>query len=184
MFHIPFITFLESVPVTALRCVSSMNSTLPDNIETPSLRRLYAYWNERRRGRELPSRRDIDPLDFPYVLGHIMLLDVMQAPLRFRFRVYGTRLASRVGYDMTGKMADDVPNAAHRAALLERCSALVKHRTAVALLGQNLVGERMVGYEALWLPLSDDGTNVTMLLGGFICQNRRGSTRDRPDSAA
>jgi len=163
-----------------------MPSISTDKIEAPSLRRLYAYWNERRQGREFPSRRDIDPLDFPYVLGHLMLLDVLHAPLRFRFRVYGTRLAARVGYDMTGKMVHDLPNAAHRAALLERCGELVKHRGALATLGENVIGEHVFPYEALWLPFSDDGRNVTMLMGGLICQDRRGegSPQHQPGSAA
>lgn len=163
-----------------------MPSELAVSIGTPSLRRLYAYWNEQRRTREFPSRRDIDPLDFPYVLGHIMLLDVLREPLRFRFRVYGTKLAARAGYDMTGKMAHDVPNTAHRAALLERCGGLIEGRAALAHLGQQIIGEHAVPYESLWLPLSDDGRNVTMILGALICRDRRGkpAPEHQPESAA
>jgi len=35
--------------------------------------------------RRFPARADIDPLDFGYVLGHVMLLDVLRDPLRFRY---------------------------------------------------------------------------------------------------
>src|SRR5579864_8138687 len=95
-------------------------SSLIDKIETPNLRQLYAYWEGLRRSREFPARRDIDPLDFRYALGHVMLLDVFYQPLRFRFRLHGTALALRAGYDMTGKMADDLPNAHNRSMLIER----------------------------------------------------------------
>src|SRR5262252_1200717 len=91
-------------------CASAhfMASTL-DQIETPCLRKLYGYWASRRGSNEFPARRDIDPLDFPEALGHVVLLDVLYEPLRFRFRLHGTELVRHAGYDMTGKMADDLP---------------------------------------------------------------------------
>jgi hypothetical protein len=53
----------------------------------PRLRRLYEYWLAKKGQRRFPSRRDIDPVDFPYVLGHVILFDVMRGPLCFRVRV-------------------------------------------------------------------------------------------------
>ena len=163
-----------------------MSSISPNQLESPILARLHAYWLERRQGREFPSRRDIDPLDFPYMLGRIMLLDVLRPPLRFRFRVHGTQLASCVGYEMTGKMLDDVPVNAHRDVLQERCAAVVEGRAATALHGRDLRGERCVGYEALWLPLSGDGRVVNMLLVALDCDGYRGdkSADCSPDPAA
>ena len=52
------------------------------SITDESLRRLYLYLDEKRGARAFPARRDIDPLDFPYLLGWILLLDVSHAPLR------------------------------------------------------------------------------------------------------
>ena len=37
-------------------------------IEDRRLVRLYRYWMERKGARRFPSRHDIDPLHFPYVL--------------------------------------------------------------------------------------------------------------------
>src|SRR5579885_2176177 len=54
-------------------------------LEDQRLVRLYRYWDAKRQGRPYPARRDIDPLDFPYVLGQMMLIDVAYDPLRFRF---------------------------------------------------------------------------------------------------
>jgi len=53
-------------------------------IREPKLGRLYEYWTKRKGSQRLPARRDIDPLDFSYILGSIMLLDVLDDPLRFR----------------------------------------------------------------------------------------------------
>ncbi len=139
-----------------------------DRIETPNLRRLYTYWDGLRRGREFPARRDVDPLDFPYALGHVVLLDVLYGPLRFRFRLHGTALALRSGYDMTGKMADELPNPTNRTTLLERCRRVVETRRPVAAIGERFVGRQICGFEALWLPLSDDGHRISMLMAGVF----------------
>lgn len=149
---------------------------LIDQIETPNLRRLYAYWDGLRRGREFPARRDVDPLDFPYVLGHVVLLDVLYGPLRFRFRLHGTALVLRAGYDMTGKMADEMPDSMSRAKLLERCSRVIDTRRPVAMVDEHFVGRRMCGFEVLWLPLSDDGTSISMLLGGLFYRDEPAAT--------
>ena len=50
---------------------------IADGIRDARLQRLHAYWTERKGDRRMPARRDIDPLDFPYLLGNIMLLDDM-----------------------------------------------------------------------------------------------------------
>src|SRR4051794_34289618 len=55
-----------------------------DGIRAARLQRLHPYWTERKGDRRMPARRDIDPLDFPYLLGNIMLLDVVGEPPRFR----------------------------------------------------------------------------------------------------
>ena len=148
-------------------------AALLDNIETPCLRQLYAYWDARRAGREFPARRDIDPLDFRSALGHVMLLDVIYEPLRFRFRLHGSELALRAGYDMTGKMVDELPNAANRATLIGRCRVLIEARQPLVVLNERLLGKRIFGYEAVWLPLSSDGRTITMLMAGLVYRESR-----------
>jgi hypothetical protein len=144
-----------------------------DKIETPCLRQLYAYWDARRGGREFPARGDIDPLDLKFVLGYLMLIDVAYEPLRFRFRLHGSELALRAGYDMTGKMVDELPNEANRAVLLQRCRSLIETRQPVAVINERLIEKRVFGYEAVWLPLAADGHTIDMLLGGLIYRDSR-----------
>jgi hypothetical protein len=139
-----------------------------EDIASPILRRLFLYWDARRGEREFPARRDIDPLHFPYALGNVMLIDVLYGPLRFRFRLHGTELALRAGYDMTGKMVDQLPDPENRGVLLARCHALVETRRTVFVAADRLIDERPCSYEAIWLPLSDDGDTITMLMGALV----------------
>lgn len=161
-------------------------AALLDTIETPCLRQLYLYWEERRRGREFPARRDLDPVEFRFALGHVVLIDVLRDPLRFRFRLHGSELSLRAGYDMTGKMVDDLPNPANRAILLERCAGLVATRLPLRVLDQRPLGKRLFGYEALWLPLARDGSTIDMLMGAVVYRDSRaaGPLEWQPESAA
>lgn len=136
------------------------------------LRQLYAYWESRRRGRRFPARRDLDPLEFRYALGTVLLLDVLRDPLRFRFRLHGSVLAARAGYDMTGKMVDELPGPENQAVLLQRCHDLLADPCPLAIHSDRLVDQRVARYEVLWLPLSDDGEMVNMLMGALVYLDR------------
>lgn len=138
-----------------------------EDIETPYLRRLFAYWQSKLRGRTFPSRRDLDPREFAFALGHVLLIDVLENPQRFRFRLHGSVLSFRARYDMTGRLVDELPNDENRAVLLQRCRKLVETRQPCFARSRRLVDGLMYGYEVVWMPLSSDGEKVDMLLGGL-----------------
>lgn len=139
----------------------------PNDIETPYLRELFRYWEEKRGGRAMPARRDLDPLDFTFALGHVLLLDVERDPLAFRFRLHGTALVQHAQYDMTGRTVDELPNLTNRAVLQGRCRDLIETRVPFVGRSERLLGGQLYGYEVVWLPLSDDGEAVSMLMGGM-----------------
>lgn len=130
----------------------------------PRLKRFYAYWEERRGARRFPARRDLDPVDFAYILGFIMLMEVHREPLRFRFRLHGTELVRHGGYDMTGKWLEDLPGAENQRAMLERCLSLVETGKPQFVRSERLLDGRLLRYEAVWVPLSDDGETINMLM--------------------
>lgn len=141
---------------------------LAAEIVEPRLQKLYAYWSRVRGTRRLPARRDIDPLEFAYVLGHVILIDVLRDPLRFRMRLHGSELAVRANYDLTGKLLDDMPGADFRNYVIDRCRGLVETAEPLRIEQDRALDGRLHRYEALWLPLSDDGTTVSMLMCGMI----------------
>ena len=62
---------------------------MQDQVETfealeardPRLLRLHEYWREKCAGRQFPDRADLDPVDFPYILGYVTLVDVIDVDL-------------------------------------------------------------------------------------------------------
>jgi hypothetical protein len=60
------------------------------------------YWRSKCSGERLPSRRDIDPVEIPRLLPHILLAEIWQEPFLVRYRLAGTALAELYGFDYTG----------------------------------------------------------------------------------
>ena len=141
-------------------------------ITEPSLQRLYEYWLQRRGGRRFPTRADIDPVDFAYLLGNIMLIDVMRNPLRFRTRLHGSEMTRRAQYDLTGKFLDELPIADYRDYVIERCRRLVETCEPVLVQHDRVLDGQHRRYEALWLPFSENGSDVMMLLAALIYKDR------------
>jgi len=140
---------------------------LPDEIRHPNLVTLLAHWHAVRGPRTLPSRADLDPLSLPALLGNLILVDVLPAPLRFRYRLIGSRLTERVGRDMTGRHFDEVPEPLYRERLLAWHTAVVETRAPRAGASSRRLLERWAPYELLTLPLSSDGERVDMTLTGL-----------------
>jgi hypothetical protein len=137
-------------------------------IKDPRLLELYWYWQERTGARRHPSRRDIDPLEFRYVLGHVMMIDVLESVPRFRVRLHGSEMVRRAGYDLTAKFLEHLPNPEYRDYVLMRCDTLVQSGEPAIVHHDRILDGEIRRYEALWLPFSEDDHQVTMLLCALI----------------
>lgn len=82
----------------------------PTDLANDKNRRLFAYWSERCVGETLPGRRDIDPIEMNFILGRIVMVDVLRDPLNFRYRMAGTRVTRDLGFDPTGQLLDTHPD--------------------------------------------------------------------------
>ncbi len=129
-----------------------------------AIQRLYAYWNAKRGSRRWPARRDIDPLDFGYILGWIILADVTYDPLRFYIRLYGSEIARRAGFDVTGTYLDEHPQPEFRGYVEKAWRDTVERREMTHGFFDRWVDDRRLRFETLRLPLSSDGETIDMLL--------------------
>ena len=134
------------------------------DIEHETLKKMHAYWLSRGRDGRLPGRRDIDPLDFPWALGLVCLLEVMRSPMRFRYRVDGTIIADRHGEDFTGRTTDDVRPTFYADMLHQHFSEVVESRRATLYRIAIRHDEQAKTYLRLAMPLADDGDTVNMIL--------------------
>ena len=135
----------------------------------PKLQRLYDYWSEKRGARAMPSRADIDPLDMRFVIGNVILVDVIAGePLKFRIRLHGTNLSERVRFDLTGKMLDEMPQVEFRNLTRRSFTKVATTKEPLHAYRDLILDERRRHYETLILPLSGDGDRVDMILCGLF----------------
>lgn len=137
---------------------------ISESIKDSRLRRLLEYWDSKRGGRRFPARADIDPLDFPYVMGWIALVDVERNPVRFRFRVHGTQLIAKNQFDLTGKYLEDHPKPEFAAHTARMWKEVLERREPTHGFYDQIMDEQTRKFEALRLPLASDGETIDMLL--------------------
>lgn len=86
---------------------------IPDPVATLAqmqdarLLRALAWWQQKRAGRRLPDRTDLDPLQIPDLLPHVVLwqreIDAAGGTLDYRCRLAGTLMVQIHGYEFTGQ---------------------------------------------------------------------------------
>ncbi len=127
---------------------------------------LYRYWLEKCRGRRMPSRADLDPVEIPVrLLPGITLVDVVPDERRFVYRLVGTGEVEVRGNDPTGRpVAEGFFGFSVEEAL--DCYSKVVEPRAPLLDDAPFVATngRYISEETIFLPLSADGINVNMVL--------------------
>jgi len=89
--------------------VSQLASRPLNDISSPRVRRLHEYWQSKRRpGQPFAFREDIVPEELRDILPLLSIADVEQAPLRFRYRLVGTRVVEYNHQEFTGMYLGEV----------------------------------------------------------------------------
>jgi hypothetical protein len=152
-------------------------SDVSARLRHPAMRRLFAYWLAKRGARIAPARADIDPVDIPYALGDLLMLDVEQAPPaqghggagpQFRYRLTGSRIVLLTGYDLIGNTTAAIPDPANRAYVEGVYRQAVAERVPILVEHQRPIEGRPRTYTLLVLPLSSDGAAVDILMAHQI----------------
>lgn len=141
---------------------------VPAELDDERFRWLFAYWRDRHRDGRLPGRQHIDPLDFPHLLGRVYLVDVVrqEAGIRFRFRLWGSRIRGIFGHDHTGHWLEDIAAPGTLADIQGALLACAEERRPHFWRRPMMVeSAEYAATRRLVLPLASGGEAVDMLLG-------------------
>ena len=134
-------------------------------VESQRIQRLVGYWNERRLARgALPRRSDIAPDEIRDLLPHIMIIDVEYEPLRFRYRLVGTRVVEFNGFEFTGKYLGEIGWPEEQELLNGYRNLVETKEPFFAAMDWRLVSGAVGRFEFARLPLSEDGQRVTQVV--------------------
>ncbi|MEQ8357057.1 MAG: PAS domain-containing protein [Kiloniellaceae bacterium] len=143
-------------------------------IADPRLALLLEYWLELREGDLVPPRSAVDPSALPAdlrpLLPHFFLYEVIPLPvLDYRMRLAGSMLCATVGYEMRGKMFDEIHPLDQAAAIRREFDEVVRSgRPHYAERSAQWLPDKELPYRRLLLPFADDGVTVDSLGGASV----------------
>jgi hypothetical protein len=140
---------------------------------TPQTRAVFAYWDSKRQGRVMPARRDLDPIEMKAWLPGIQLIDVFEDPRRLVYRLVGQVEVEMRGFNHAGHEVAEAYFAVSKEDALLNYNLVIDDQTMVydwARYATN--GGFQVSQETIFLPLSDDGQCVNMVITYTVVGDR------------
>lgn len=146
----------------------------PADLPEPRLVTLLGYWSDLRGSGGLPALSAVDPTRLGDALGYAMLLEALQDG-DYRYRLYGSRIAERAGFDMTGKRTSEIPSniatgalfgVVYRAAAARRTPIFTRHTPPAPI--------DVVRWSRLVLPMQGAEGRIDFLVGN-VPGGRRGA---------
>jgi hypothetical protein len=128
---------------------------------------LYKYWNEVRGGRMAPRRFEIEPARFAAILPETFVVECEPGE-GHRFRLAGTRVTEKLGFELRGHDFSEIFEAKDRADL-KPFLASITDQGAVGLIKTEMTGTsgRTALFEVLVLPLIHTDEHISRLLGAI-----------------
>lgn len=138
----------------------------PGRIGDANVRQFAELWFAEMRAGRKPDKSFLDPLRLRFLLGSLSLLEVQAKPLRFRYRLVGTDIVERLGFELTGKWVDEHPIPAIRALLLQGSSTICREAKPVyGRLQMRVLGQDWT-LEAIGVPLFGPDGDVAYIGAG------------------
>jgi hypothetical protein len=122
-------------------------------MKTAPVRKLFAYWNERRGSRLAPERGDIEPGAIHDILGDSFII-TFDRPADHPFRLAGTRVCVLFGHEVKGEPFVQLWDEASRERIQELVALIANEGSAVVAgaVARTAEGSR-ADIELLLLPL-------------------------------
>jgi len=149
----------------------------PGPLDNPALEFMRGYWLRKRGERAMPARKDMVPSELKKYLDGLVMIDVLPDMADFRYRLVGTAVTQYFVTDPTGMTATEAWAAVGQSAIdriIANLRAVVRERACIHLWGAvDWFGRGAEDVESLYLPLSDDGETVNMIVNLFTFDRRR-----------
>jgi hypothetical protein len=139
-------------------------------IADPQIRRFVEYLRSKRGAATYPARAALDPLDFRYVLGDVVIIEAHHSPpgsrwpWEFRYRLVGGNVVERDGYNLTNKTLEDLPEPEYRERVRKTWLEVCESGKPAHGVRELVLDRRLRCYEVVVLPLASNGEDIDMLI--------------------
>jgi hypothetical protein len=138
-------------------------------LTSDKLKAAYAVWDAARAGRIGPRRDEIVPTTLRGVLPFTFTMDVVDDGKDFRFRFAGDRIYQFMGRRFAGSLLSEQTDSTFFDNMRTVFSACVAARAPITsgVRQATYPGKDHLEFEAMVLPLSENGVDVAHLFGAF-----------------
>ncbi|MFC4272292.1 PAS domain-containing protein [Sneathiella chungangensis] len=137
-------------------------------LSSPNLLEIRDYWTALKKDREIPARGDFSPASIARHLPIVSLTDVFYNPLRFRYRLLGTRITELAGRNATGKWLDEELYGEKTDDMLWSFRQCVEVKHPIAVREQvQFVDKSWVIVEVALFPLCDEEGRINVILSAL-----------------
>lgn len=143
------------------------------NFQRPELLQFLAYWEQKREGRQFPSRADIKRREIQDLLPWLHMYDV-EGPQEFHVRLAGTKIEALLpAQKYPGKPISVLPHLVYRRSqitlelVMQLHAPLRTHNSQAPIPGQEFRG-----IENLYAPLSSNGADIDIIVGVTLLEQR------------
>jgi hypothetical protein len=151
-----------------------------DRFTDPVLLFYFDYWHQKRGDRARPTRADIKVRELAPHHGSLILLEGFPDFSDFRYRLVGTRVAEYFLWDATGKtLREAYTNAKLPQEFVDAAVALYRAVCESGVIARvkaepgTLLGRFYPDCDALYFPLSSDGTRADMVMTALSFNTER-----------
>ncbi len=145
-----------------------MNAVNNPVLKDENLRLLVDHWRSLQGGKAVPLREDFDPMAIPELLPDVYLVELIRPERRFRYRLVGSRVVEKAGFDATGCYLDELgcgTTMTFVIRLLQRCVDLSCPVASLSTFGDG-GGRAHLLVRRVFLPLTLSRGSVDQILCG------------------
>jgi len=141
------------------------------NLENAVLLELLEIWRAQSDGSSMPPWSSFDAAVIPArLLPHLYVIDgLIEKPPRPRWRLLGTHTTAALGRDNTGKYYDEIYSPENANEMSKPVFWVMDKAVPVRLTGLSVFARKdWLRYECVYLPYSDNGEHIDIILGGIV----------------
>lgn len=143
----------------------------PAGAERRLVHRLLAHWRSIRPDGALPRFADVDFSDSPDIEPHSFVVDLDGADSAPIFVELGNELAAHMESSLVGRPVSAVPGDCLPGAAASYIDEILDKGAPVSRGGEITTADgKTLLYRSILLPMSDDGENITGILGAANCR--------------
>ena len=125
----------------------------------------FDYWRSIAGSATLPLREAFEPAEIPGLLPHLILLEVTENPIDFRYRVIGGVVRQHLLGNYTGRLMSEIPHQAAPSTIYDNLAKVVRNQSPL-LSDTPYIGPQkdFMKSDELILPLMETDERISRLL--------------------